>query len=144
MKIAIGSDHAGFAYKQRIKDWLLEGGHEVKDYGTFTAESCDYPKFVRPVAVAVAAGEFDRGIVIGGSGNGEAMVANRLKGVRCSLCWDLRSARYARAHNDANVLSLGQRMMAIEEALEIVELWLATGFEGGRHQCRIDQIDQSS
>ena len=144
MKIAIGSDHAGFAYKQRIKDWLLEGGHEVKDYGTFTAESCDYPKFVRLVAVAVAAGEFDRGIVIGGSGNGEAMVANRLKGVRCSLCWDLRSARYARAHNDANVLSLGQRMMAIEEALEIVELWLATGFEGGRHQCRIDQIDQSS
>ena len=104
-------------------------------------ESCGYPEFIRPVAEAVAKGEFERGIVLGGSGNGEAIVANKVKGIRCGLCWDLRSARLNRQHNDGNVLSLGQRMMAIEEAFEIVELWLNTEFEGGRHQDRIDQIE---
>jgi ribose 5-phosphate isomerase B len=142
MKIAMGSDHAGFAYKERIKGHLLEAGHEVKDFGTFSTERCDYPVFIRPAAQAVVDGQCERGIVLGGSGNGEAMVANRIKGVRCSIAWDLRSARYARQHNDANVLSLGQRMMAIEEALEIVDLWLSTPFEGGRHAVRIKMIDE--
>lgn len=143
MKIAIGSDHAGFAYKEMIKIHLTQAGHEVKDFGTYSADSCDYPAFIRPVAQAVAAGQYERGIVLGGSGNGEAIVANRVKGVRCGLCWDLRSARLCREHNDANVLSLGQRMMAIEEALEIVDLWLKTAFSGGRHAARIKQIDEA-
>jgi ribose 5-phosphate isomerase B len=141
MRIAIGSDHAGYRYKQRIAQHLRDAGHEVKDFGTHSEASCDYPAFIRPVAEAVAAGEFERGIVLGGSGNGEAIVANRVAGVRCGLCWDLRSARLNRQHNDGNVLSLGQRMVAIEAALEIVDLWLATPFEGGRHQHRIDLID---
>jgi ribose 5-phosphate isomerase B len=141
MKIAIGSDHAGFAYKQKIIQHLVEEGHDVKDFGTFSEAQCDYPVFIRPVAQAVAAGQFERGIVLGGSGNGEAMVANHVKGIRCSLCWDLRSARFARQHNDANVLSLGQRMISIEAALEILDLWLATPFEGGRHIKRIAMID---
>ena len=143
MKIAIGSDHAGFAYKEKIRQHLAAKGHEVKDFGTFSDAQCDYPAFIRPVAQAVARTEFDRGIVLGGSGNGEAMVANRIPGIRCSLCWDLRSARFARQHNDANVLSLGQRMLAIEEALEIVDLWLSTDFERGRHVGRIEMIDKT-
>jgi ribose 5-phosphate isomerase B len=142
MRIAIGSDHAGFQYKEAIRAHLAKAGHEVKDFGTFSPASCDYPTFIRPVALAVAAGEFERGIVLGGSGNGEAIVANRVKGVRCAVAWDLRSARLSREHNDANVLSLGQRMMAVEEALEIVDLWLATGFDGGRHAVRVGMIDQ--
>jgi ribose 5-phosphate isomerase B len=142
MKIAIGSDHAGFKYKEAIRAHLAAAGHEVKDFGTFTDQSCDYPTFIRPVALAVAAGQYERGIVLGGSGNGEAIVANRVRGIRCSLCWDLRSARFAREHNDANVLSLGERMMAVEEALEIVDLWLATPFSGGRHATRIAMIDK--
>jgi ribose 5-phosphate isomerase B len=141
MRIAIGSDHAGFEYKERIEKMLLDAGHEVRDFGTHTPDRCDYPRFIRPVAEAVAAGQFERGIVVGGSGNGEAIVANRVRGVRCAIAWDLRSARLSRQHNDANVLSLGQRMMAIEEALEIVELWLATPFDGGRHAERIRMID---
>ncbi len=141
MKIAIGTDHAGFQYKEAIRDYLAKKGHQVKDFGTYTPERCDYPTFIRPVAEAVARGEYERGIVLGGSGNGEAIVSNRVRGIRCSLCWDLRSARLAREHNDANVLSLGQRMMAVEEALEIVDLWLATPFEGGRHAERIKLID---
>lgn len=141
MKIAIGSDHAGFEYKEKIRQYLADQGFQVRDFGTYSGASCDYPTFIRPVAEAVARGEFDRGIVLGGSGNGEAIVANRVRGIRCSLCWDLRSARLSRQHNNANVLSLGQRMMAVEEALEIVDLWLATPFEGGRHQQRIDLID---
>ena len=142
MKIAIGSDHAGFIYKQEIIKHLLKLGHEVKDFGTDSTASCDFPKFIRPVAKAVAAGEFERGIVLGGSGNGEAIVANRVKGVRCGLCWDLRSVRLTRQHNDANVISLGERMMSLSEALEIVDVFLATAFEGGRHVARIEQIDE--
>lgn len=142
MKIAIGSDHAGFEYKERIRQYLTAAGHEVKDFGTYSTASADYPKFIRPVALAVAAGEFDRGIVLGGSGNGEAIVANRVKKVRCGLCWDLRSARLCRAHNDANVLSLGQRMVPIEAALEIVDVFLSTPFDDGRHSDRIRQIDE--
>ena len=141
MKIAIASDHAGFAYKQRIIEYLTKQGHDVVDFGTDSDQRCDYPVFIRPAAEAVAAGKFERGIVIGGSGNGEAIVANRVIGVRCNVCWDIRSTRYAREHNDSNVLSLGERMMAIEEALEIVDLWLVTGFDGGRHADRIAMID---
>ncbi len=142
MKIAIGSDHAGFQYKQRIIAHLRELGHEVRDFGTDSDAIVDYPKFIQPAAECVARGEAERGIVLGGSGNGEAIVANKVKGIRCTLCWDLRSARFGRQHNDANVLSLGQRMISIEEALEIVDLWLATPFEGGRHRERIAEIAQ--
>jgi ribose 5-phosphate isomerase B len=142
MKIGIGSDHAGYEYKERIKPLLREQGHEVRDFGTHSTEPVDYPVYIRPVAEAVAKGELDRGIVLGGSGNGEAMVANRIRGVRCALCWNLETARLGREHNDANVLSLGQRMVPVELALEIVRIWLATPFAGGRHLERIREIDQ--
>ena len=142
MKIAIGSDHAGYTYKEAIKQFLASLGHEVEDYGTDSTESVDYPLFIRPVAEAVAAGTADRGIVLGGSGNGEAMAANRLRGVRCALCWNAESARLARQHNDANMLSLGERMMSLEVALDIVRLWLDTPFEGGRHVRRIQLLDE--
>jgi ribose 5-phosphate isomerase B len=142
MRIAIGSDHAGFAYKELIKTFLTGLGHDVRDFGTDSEEPADYPVFVRPVAEGVAKGEFDRGIVLGGSGNGEAMVANRVRGVRCALCWNTESARLGRAHNDANMISLGQRMMNEETALEIVRVWLETPFDGGRHERRIRQIDE--
>ena len=141
MKIAIGSDHAGFEYKGQIIEMLRDLGHEVKDLGTYSTETVDYPVFIRPVAEAVAAGQFERGIVLGGSGNGEAIVANRVQGIRCALCWNLESARLGRAHNDANLISLGQRMVTLEMALEIVQLWLATPFDGGRHLHRIQLID---
>jgi len=141
MKIAIGSDHAGFRYKEMIKSLLSELGHAVDDFGTDSEEPVDYPLFIRPVALAVARGEAERGVVLGGSGNGEAMVANRVKGVRCALCWNVESARLGRQHNDANMLSLGQRMITEEGALEIVRTWLETPFEGGRHRRRIQLID---
>src|SRR5690349_24336658 len=110
MKIAIGSDHAGFQYKEKIRDSLKQLGHDVKDFGTNSTESVDYPLFIRPVAEAVARGEFERGIVLGGSGNGEAIVANRVRKIRCALCWNTESARLGREHNNANMISLGQRM----------------------------------
>jgi len=141
MKIAIGSDHAGFAYKEKLKAFLIEEGNDIADLGTHSEAPVDYPVFIRPVAEAVARGEFQRGIVLGGSGNGEAIVANRVRGIRCALCWNVESARLARLHNDANLLSLGQRMMDLPTALEIVRVWLETGFEGGRHQRRIELID---
>lgn len=141
MKIAIGSDHAGFRYKQEIVTHLRAAGHEVADFGTDSTESADYPVFIRPVAEAVAAGRYERGIVLGGSGNGEAMAANRVRGVRCGLCWNAESARLTRLHNDANVLSLGERMMDLATALEIVDVFLSTSFEGGRHLARIQQLD---
>jgi len=142
MKIALGSDHAGFQYKERIKEFLRTLGHDVTDFGTDSEEPVDYPLFCRPVALAVARGEVDRGVVLGGSGNGEAMTANRVKGVRCALCWNTESARLGRVHNDANVISLGQRMMSEVEALEIVRVWLNTEFEGGRHTRRIQMLDE--
>jgi ribose 5-phosphate isomerase B len=142
MRIAIGSDHAGYHYKEALKAHLQASGHEVADYGTHSAEPVDYPVFIRPVAESVAIGGADRGIVLGGSGNGEAIVANRVRGVRCSLCWNLESARMGRRHNDANVISLGERMMTQDEAIAIVDLWLAEPFEGGRHAKRIALIDE--
>ena len=141
MKIAIGSDHAGFEYKEKIKILLAVLGHEVRDFGTFSAEPVDYPLFIRPAAQAVAAGECERGIVLGGSGNGEAIVANKVPGVRCALCWSLETARLAREHNDSNVVSLGQRTIPEELALEIVKVWLATPFAGGRHARRVAMIE---
>ena len=141
MRIAIGSDHAGFRYKEMLRAALAARGHDVTDFGTSSPEPADYPLFIRPVAESVARGEHDRGIVLGGSGNGEAIVANRVRGVRCTLCWNVESARLARQHNDANVLSLGERMIGEREALEIVDVWLSTPFEGGRHARRIAQID---
>lgn len=141
MKIAISSDHAGFEYKEKIKALLLGLGHEVKDFGTFSNAPVDYPLFIRPAAETVARGECDRGIVLGGSGNGEAIVANKVHGIRCALCWNVETARLAREHNDSNVLSLGQRMIPEELALEIVRVWLATPFAGGRHARRIALIE---
>ena len=142
MKIGIGSDHAGYRYKEEIKRWLVKQGHEVQDFGTNSEISVDYPVFIHPVAVAVAAGEVERGVVLGGSGNGEAIVANRVKGIRCALCWNEESARLGREHNDANRISLGQRMMPVETALEVVRAWLDTPFEGGRHARRVRMIDE--
>lgn len=141
MKISLGTDHAGFRYKEKVKELLVSLGHEVKDFGTWSEEPVDYPLFIRPAAEAVAQGECDRGIVFGGSGNGEAMAANKVRGVRCALCWNEESARLSRQHNDANVLSLGERMIPEELALEIVRIWLTTPFEGGRHAKRIALLD---
>ena len=142
MKISLGSDHAGFKLKEKVKTLLAELGHDVKDVGTFAADPpVDYPLFIRTAAEAVARGECDRGIVFGGSGNGEAMVANKVRGVRCALCWSLESARLSRQHNDANVLSLGERLIEKGLALEIVRTWLTTDFEGGRHQPRVAMLN---
>ena len=141
MKIAIASDHAGFRYKEAIREHLKRAGHEVVDFGTHSPDSCDYPKFIRPAAEAVARGECERAIVLGGSGNGEAIVANRVRGVRCALCWNVETAKLARGHNDANAISLGERMVPLELALQIVDAWIATPFDGGRHLNRIRQID---
>jgi ribose 5-phosphate isomerase B len=141
MKIALGTDHAGFRYKEKVKEFLGSLGHDVRDFGTFNEEPVDYPLFIRPAAEAVARGECERGIVFGGSGNGEAMTANKVHGVRCALCWNEQSARLSRQHNDANVLSLGQRMLGEELALQIVKIWLETPFEGGRHAQRVAQLN---
>ena len=141
MRIALASDHAGYVFKERIKIHLTDSGYEVVDFGTDSEESVDYPVFIRPAAESVARGECDRGIVLGGSGNGEAMAANRVTGVRCALCWDETTARLARQHNNANALSLGQRLISIERALQIVDIWLNTGFEGGRHVDRLRMLD---
>lgn len=143
MRIAIGSDHAGYVYKERIKTALAGWGHEVTDFGTDSIEPVDYPVFIRPVAEAIATGKCERGIVLGGSGNGEAMVANRIRGIRCAVCWNVDSARLARLHNDANMMSLGERLIAEADLLPIVETWLTTGFEAGRHVHRIRLIDEA-
>jgi ribose 5-phosphate isomerase B len=142
MKIAIGSDHAGFRYKQELIAYLHAAGHHVVDMGTHSEEPVSYVTYIRKVALAVVAGEVERGIVLGGSGNGEAMAANRIRGVRCGLCWNTESARLARLHNDANVLSIGQRMLDLQTALAIVDQFLTVPFEGGRHLARIQQLDE--
>jgi ribose 5-phosphate isomerase B len=141
VRIAIGSDHAGYRYKEAIRGHLEAAGHEVVDFGTHSDEAVDYPLVIRPTAEAVERGECERGIVLGGSGNGEAIVANRVRGVRCALCWSVESAELGRRHNDANVISIGARMVSEELALAIVDAWLATPFAGGRHARRIAQID---
>ncbi|HRJ74022.1 MAG TPA: ribose-5-phosphate isomerase [Terrimicrobiaceae bacterium] len=140
MKIAIGSDHAGFAYKQQIIAHLRAGGHEVADHGTHSPESTDYPLWIIPTAESVARGEADRGIVLGGSGNGEAIAANKVRGIRCALCWNDETAELSRQHNNANVLSIGERMISLEIALRIVDTWIKTPFDGGRHERRVEQL----
>jgi ribose 5-phosphate isomerase B len=142
MKISLGTDHAGFCYKEKVKELLTSLGHEVKDFGTFNEDPVDYPVFVRPAAEAVARGECERGIVFGGSGNGEAMTANKVHGVRCALCWNEEVARLSRQHNDANVLSLGQRVIPEDVALKIVRVWIETQFEGGRHIKRVAMLNE--
>ncbi|MEP7235143.1 MAG: RpiB/LacA/LacB family sugar-phosphate isomerase, partial [Ignavibacteriota bacterium] len=124
MKIAIASDHAGFLYKEKIKIYLIQKGHEVSDFGTTGQVSVDYPDFIQPAARAVASGACERGIVLGGSGNGEAMAANRFKGVRCAVCWSEQTAKWAREHNDANMISIGERTIDEATAIDIVRAWL--------------------
>lgn len=141
MKIAIGSDHAGFAYKEKVKALLLSLGHEVKDCGTDSEKPVGYPTYIRPTAQAVASGECERGIVFGGSGNGEAIVANKVKGVRCAYVWNSQTAELGRRHNDANVISIGQRMISEYIALELVKIFLDTPFDGGRHLERVREIE---
>ena len=142
MKIAIASDHAGYTYKEALKEHLTAAGHEVVDFGTDSTESVDYPVFCRAAAEAVAGGGCERGIVLGGSGNGEAMAANRVRGARCALVWSAESARLAREHNDANMISIGERLVSLDLAREMVDIWLATPFEGGRHVRRIEMLDR--
>ena len=141
MRIAVGSDHAGFEYKRRIADHLARLGHEVVDFGAPSADPVDYPDFVVPAARAVASGDCDRAVVLGGSGNGEAMAANKVRGVRCALCWDETTAELCRRHNDANAISIGERMIPPDLALRIVDVWLATPFDGGRHERRVAKLD---
>jgi ribose 5-phosphate isomerase B len=141
VRISLGSDHAGFRYKALIAAHLRGLGHEVRDFGTDSEQPVDYPDFIRPAAAAVAGGECERGIVLGGSGNGEAMAANRFRGVRCAVTWNVETARLARAHNDANMISLGQRLIPEDQVLAIVDAWLTTPFDGGRHLARIAKLD---
>ena len=140
MQIVIASDHAGYRYKMMVSDYLRQRSHKVDDLGTQSLEPVDYPDFVFPAARAVASGQCQRGIVIGGSGNGEAMAANKIKGIRCALCWDEESARLSRLHNDANMLALGERLISEEMALRIVQVWIDTEFEGGRHIARVRKL----
>ncbi|PXA02993.1 ribose 5-phosphate isomerase B [Coraliomargarita sinensis] len=139
--VSIGTDHAGFPLKAPIVALLKARGHEVIDCGCDSAESCDYPDFIRPAAEAVASGKADYGIVLGGSGNGEAIVANKVKGVRCGLCWNEWSAQMTKEHNNANCIAIGARPVPEELALKIVNKWLDSEFEGGRHERRVNKIE---
>jgi ribose 5-phosphate isomerase B len=140
MKIAIGGDHAGFEYKSKLVTFLTNLGHEVKDFGPYSAESCDYPDFVHPVAEAVESGTFDKGILICGSGNGIAITANKHQGIRAALAWQEEIAQLARSHNDANVLCMPARLIEYPLAEKITKTFLTTEFEGGRHQNRVNKI----
>jgi ribose 5-phosphate isomerase B len=143
VRIAIGADHAGYALKEHLKRTLARLGHTFDDHGTHSEESVDYPPICINVGRAVVEGRADRGIVLGGSGQGEQIAANKVRGVRAALCNDLYAARLSREHNDANVLSMGGRIVAFGLADEILSVWLATPFAGGRHQRRVDQIHQA-
>ena len=140
MKIAIGSDHGGFQLKETIKEWLLENSYEVEDMGTHDEQSCDYPDYGNAVAREVAGGTADKGILVCGTGVGISLAANKVKGIRAALCGDTFTARMTRLHNDANILALGQRVTGPGLALDIVEIWLNTEFEGGRHANRLAKI----
>lgn len=141
MKIALGTDHAGFDLKEILKEHLARQGHQLEDFGCHSREPVDYPDFIRPAAQSVAAGENEAGIVLGGSGNGEAIAANKIRGIRCAVCWNETSAALAKQHNNANVISLGARLVSEDVALRIVDAWLAAVFEGGRHQQRILKLE---
>jgi ribose 5-phosphate isomerase B len=140
LRVAMGCDHAGFALKEELKAFLEVEGHQVVDFGTHSQDPVDYPAFCVHAARAVADGRADRGLVLGGSGQGEQIVANKVRGVRAALCNDLYVARLSRAHNDANVIGIGARIVAPAYAMEIVRAWLATPFDGGRHAQRVEQI----
>lgn len=140
MKIAIACDHGGYALKEAVKAHLTEKGYEAVDFGTNSTESCDYPDFAAPAAKAVAAGECEKGIVICTTGIGVSIVANKVKGIRCALCSDPLSAEMTRRHNDTNMLAMGAGIIGQNLAMDIVDIWLATEFEGGRHQRRVDKI----
>jgi len=140
-QIAIGSDHGGFELKEKLKLFLQNLGYECKDFGTHDESSCDYPVISKEIARQVAAGEFKKGIVICGSGLGVAIAANKVKGIRAVTCHDVYSARMSRLHNDANILTMGGRVITPEMAYEVVKVWLTTEFEGGRHQRRIDMLE---
>ena len=142
MKISLGSDHAGFHYKEKVKAYLISKGHEVLDCGTHSDAPVPYPQFIRPAAQAVANGECERAIVFGGSGNGEAIVANKVKGVRCGYVWNSQTAQLCRKHNDANCIAFGERMISEYIMLECVQLFIETAFEGGRHIERIREIEE--
>mgnify|MGYP006268853911 CR=1 FL=1 len=142
MKFSLGTDHAGYTHKEAIKRHLEGKGHETVDFGAHSTEAVDYPDFVRPAAAAVADGRCDLGIVLGGSGNGEAMTANKVRGIRCALCWNTETGALAKRHNNANVLSFGARQTPVEETLAIVDAWLEAEFEGGRHERRIEKIEK--
>lgn len=142
MRVAIGADHAGFSLKEHLKQTLATLGHDVQDHGTHDEASTDYPPICAAVGRAVAEGRADRGVVLGGSGQGEQIAANKVRGIRAALCNDLYTARMSRLHNDANVLTMGGRIVASGLADEILKVWLETGFEGGRHQRRVDQISE--
>lgn len=141
MKIAMASDHGGLDLKNRVKQYLEECGHQVVDFGTYTADSCDYPDFARPCAEAVANGSCERGIVVCTTGIGVSIVANKVKGVRCALCTNSDMATMTRRHNNANVLAIGQRYVDFDTAKQIVNAFLSTPFDGGRHQRRVDKIE---
>lgn len=141
LKISIGTDHAGFPLKAPIIEFLRKRGCEVIDYGCNSTDPCDYPDFIRPAAQAVASGEADCGIVLGGSGNGEAIVANKVRGVRCGLCWDEWSAQMTKEHNNANCIAIGSRTTTEETALKMVGIWLDAKFKGGRHAIRVQKIE---
>ena len=140
MKIAIACDHAGYEYKERLVKYLREEGHEVKDFGTHSSESMDYPDTAHPLAVSVESGEYEKGIVLCGSGNGISMTVNKHQGIRSALCWNMELAALERQHNNANVCSIPARFIAYEEAQNVIDTFLSTAFEGGRHQRRIDKI----
>lgn len=140
-KIAIGSDHGGFELKAKIAEYLKSKGIEYRDFGTFSNESCDYPVFAKEVALEVSKGAFSKGILICGTGIGVSIVANKVKGIRAALCYDTFCAKMSREHNNANILCLGQRVLAQDSALEIVDIWLNTDFEGGRHLARVNMIE---
>lgn len=142
VRIAIGSDHGGFEYKASIIKALQVKGYDVVDMGTYSPESCDYPIIAKKVARAVAKGDFEKGILVCGTGIGMSMAANKVKGIRAAVCGDTFSARATRAHNNANILCLGQRVVGEGLALDIVDIWLTTKFEGGRHERRVNMIEE--
>ena len=141
MRVSLGSDHAGFRIKEAIKEHLKSRGFEILDFDTFSEEIVDYLDYCRPATESLAKGESNCGIVFGGSGNAEAMVANKVEGIRCGLCWNIESARLTKEHNNANMISIGGRMVSLSEGIDIANTWLDTEFRCGRHQARIDKIE---
>lgn len=142
LRVAIGADHGGFELKEKIVEYLKSKNIEYKDFGTYSNESCDYPEFAQKVAIEVSKGNFNRGILVCGSGIGMSITANKVKGISAALCWNLATAQSARTHNNSNILCLGERQIDNNLAIEMVDLWLNTEFEGGRHQKRVDMIEK--